>query len=85
MRKRVLSSASQVTKGTNLIGHDHEVTITQARDVIVLLALLESENLLDVLNLLVLEQLLGVGFADIEQLSTEREHAIVVSAHDGET
>jgi hypothetical protein len=47
--------------------------------------MLETHNLLDVLDLLVLHDLVVSRFTNIEQLSTEREHSEVVTPNHAQT
>jgi hypothetical protein len=56
------------------------VTISQLVDAVIDLSVLESQNLLDVVDLRVLRKRLPASLSDVEQLSAQRKHAIVVSA-----
>lgn len=52
-----------------LVGHDHERAVAQRLDVVVLLAVLQAEDLLDVLDLDVLGDLAGGRVAHVEELA----------------
>ena len=68
-----------------LVGHDHDVPVAQAlRSVLILVALLQAQDSLEVLDLLVLHDLLVIGVARVGHLATEGEHAVAVAADDGE-
>jgi len=69
----------------NLICHNHQSTISQTFRRLVLLVMLQSHDLLDILNLLVLHNLIMTGFANIEKLSSQRKHAKVVTSNNRET
>ena len=62
-----------------LIGHDHEMTVSQAVDGGVVLIVLETENLFDMLDFDVLDNLVVTGLSYVEKLSSEREYSILVS------
>lgn len=70
---------------TYLICHDHQATVPQRVGARVHLALLQSHNLLDRLDLGVLQQSLAARLADVEQLASEREDTVIVAADDRET
>jgi hypothetical protein len=67
-----------------LIGHDHEVAVSKTIGGGVVLIMLETENLLDVLNLDVFDDLVVTGLSDIEQLSTQGEDTVLVATNDSE-
>ena len=68
-----------------LIGHDHDVPVAQAlRPVLILVALLQAQDSFEVLDLLVLHNLLVIGVARVGHLAAEGEHAVAVTADDGE-
>ncbi len=62
-----------------LIGHDHDTSVSQAVDIEVLLAVLETENLLDGLDLGILHDLIVCGLADVEKLTSKRKDTKVVT------
>lgn len=64
-----------------LVRHDHYRTISQAFEIVVLPADLQSHDLHDVLDFLVFADLFVRGFAYIEKFSFEWEHPVVVSTH----
>ena len=70
---------------TDLIGHDHELSVTKITRILVVLIVLQTKNLLDILNFLVLHDLVVLRFPNVEQLATEREDAIVVATDDTES
>ena len=76
--------ALDVTAIVVLISHDHDLSIAQRGQHVfcVLFAHLQSDNLYDVLDLRVLTDLLGISISYIEQLTFERETAIVIAADD---
>lgn len=47
--------------------------------------MLQTENLLDVLDLLVLHDLVVLCFAYVEQLSTQRKNTIIITTDDTKT
>ncbi len=47
--------------------------------------MLQPKNLLDILDLLVLHNLVVLRVSHIEQFTTKREHAVVVTTDDAET
>lgn len=66
-----------------LVGHDHELAVAEGlvhRLFVVLLAVLEAEDLLDVRDLLVVGDLLGRGITCVEELSSKREYSVAVAA-----
>ena len=63
---------------SNLICHYHEMTISQAFSAIILLSMLQTKNLLYVLDFCVIQYLLMVGFSDIQQFTPQGKHTIVV-------
>ena len=65
-----------------MISHDHELPIPKVVGIPVVLVVLETKNLLDVLNLLVLHDLVVLRVADVEKLSTQWEDTIVVPTND---
>ena len=64
---------------THLISHDHELPISQAPYVRIILIVLKTHNLLDILDLLVLHNLIVFRLAHVEELATQREDAKVVT------
>ena len=68
-----------------MIGHDHDVTVSQAVDRGVVLVVLETQDLLDVLDLDILYDLVVAGFSDVEQLASKREDAVFVASDNTET
>jgi hypothetical protein len=64
---------------THLISHDHELPISQAPHVRIILVVLKTHNLLDILNLLVLHNLIVLRLAHVEKLTAQREDAKVVT------
>jgi len=67
-----------------LIGHDHEMTVSELLGVVVRNAVLQAEDLLDGVDLLVLAQLYGSGLANVQQLTAERKDAILIATDDRE-
>lgn len=62
-----------------LICHDHKVAITQRLDILILLAMLQPKDLLDVLHLLVLTDLTGSSITHVEQLTpTQNRYAWIL-------
>lgn len=47
--------------------------------------MLQAENLLDTLNLLVLHDLVVLGFSNVEELATKWEDTVVVTTDDTKT
>ena len=76
------SLAREEIQATNLVRHDHQPAISQTSDIRVFLVMLQSHDLLDVLDLFVLHNLIVLCFADVEQFSAKREHAKIVTSHD---
>ena len=56
-----------------LICHDHDTTITESLDVLVLTSLLETEDLLDRRQFLIFVELLLTDVLDVKQLASERK------------
>jgi hypothetical protein len=54
-----------------LVGHHHEVTVAQAAGRVVVLAVLQTENLFDVRDFLVLHDLVVRRLAHIQQLQKD--------------
>lgn len=73
------------TRGTYLIGHDHETAVSEGIDGIVNLSVLQSHDLLDRLNLGVVHESLSSRFSYVEELSSKWEDSVVVSTDDGES
>ena len=67
---------------THLVRHDHQLSVSQTARARILLVVLQAQNLLDVLDLLVLHDLIVLCLPDIEQFTTKRERAEIVSADD---
>mmetsp|Transcript_5170 Transcript_5170/g.16442 ORF Transcript_5170/g.16442 Transcript_5170/m.16442 type:complete len:215 (+) Transcript_5170:469-1113(+) len=68
-----------------LISHDHELAVAKALDaslVLVGLALLQSNDLLEFRHLLVVHDCAVACIAHVQQLAAQRENAVVVSAYD---
>jgi hypothetical protein len=70
---------------THLISHDHELPISQAPHIRILLVVLKTHNLLDILDLLVLHNLIVLRLAHVEKLAAQREDAKVVTPDDTES
>ena len=68
-----------------LICHHHDATVTESLDVLVLLALFETEDLLDRRQLLVLIKLLLADVLDVEQLASKRKDTPLLSPNNLET
>ena len=66
------------------VGQDEDAAVPQPRDVAVLFAVLQSENLLQFLNFLVLENLLGRGVAHVEEFAAQRVDAEEFATDDGQ-
>jgi hypothetical protein len=66
----------------HLIGHDHELSISQAAEVRIVLVMLKTHDLLDILDLLVLHDLIVLRLAHVEKLAAQREDAKVVAPDD---
>ena len=64
---------------TQLIGHDHELSISQAVYIGIVLAMLNAHNLLDILDLLVLHDLVVLRVAHIEKLAAQRQDAKIIA------
>ena len=64
-----------------LICHDHETTVPQAIDGRVRFAMLQAEDLLDVLDLGVLLDLVVRSFTHIQQLTSQGKHTIRITAN----
>lgn len=56
---------------SDLVCHDHQMTVAQRFDIFILLAMLQTQYLFDVLNLSILTDLKSCGIADIQQLTPE--------------
>src|SRR4051812_873850 len=65
--------------GVYLVRHDHQVPVTQTLHGFVLLAVLQPEDLLDLVDLCVLLHLLPAGVTNVQQLTTEGENSKVVA------
>jgi hypothetical protein len=68
-----------------LIGHDHEVTVSQTVDRGVGLTVFQPENFLDVGQLDVFCDLIVTGFSHVKQFSTQGENTVVVSTDHSQT
>ena len=66
----------------NLICHYHEMAISQSFGGFILLSMLQTQDLLYVLNFSVVHYLLVVCLPDIQQFSPERKYTIVISPYD---
>lgn len=64
---------------THLISHDHELPISQARHVRIILVVLKTHNLLDILDLLIFHNLIVLRLAHVEKLAAQREDAKVIT------
>jgi len=64
---------------THLISHDHELPISQAPHVRIILVLLKTHNLLDILNFLVLHNLIVLCLSHVEKLTAQRKDTKVVT------
>jgi hypothetical protein len=74
-----------VTPVTRLIGHDHELSISQAAHIGIVLVVLKAHNLLDILDLFVLHDLVVLRLAHIEQLAAQREDAKIITPDNTES
>lgn len=63
-----------------LVGHDHKVTVSEGIGRRVVVVVLQTQNLLDVLDFLVLHDLVVACLTDVEELTTKREDAESVTA-----
>lgn len=70
---------------THLIGHDHQPSIPQTRNIRIIFVVLQTHDLFDRLNLLILHNLIMLRLAHIQQLSSQREDTEIVSPDDGES
>lgn len=61
------------------------MTVPQAICGAVVLPVLQTEDLLDVLYLDILDDLVVTGFSDIQELSSERKDTVLVSSDHTET
>ena len=64
---------------TNLIRHNHKLSVPKVSGILVVLVVLQTENLLDVLNLLVLHDLIVFCFTYIKKFSTQREYSKIIT------
>ena len=64
---------------TNLISHDHNLAITQCRNILVVLVMLQTKNLLDILDFFVLHNLVVLRVSDVKEFTTQREDTVVVT------
>ena len=64
-----------------LICHDHDRAIAQVFDAVILFADLDAEDLDEILDLGVLHDLLAWRLANVQELTAQREDAIVVPPH----
>ena len=69
-----------VIQRTNLVSHNHEPAITEAGGVRIVFIVLETHNLLNILNLFVLHDLVVFRFSNIEKFTAQGEYAEIVSA-----
>lgn len=67
---------------TNLIGHDHQMTVSQRSCVFVDFLVLKTHDLFDGLDFGIFGQLLAVSISNVEQFASQREDAVVVSTDD---
>lgn len=63
-----------------LIRHDHDAPVSQLVGVFVRLSNVDSENFDQVLDLWVLPDLFAAGLPDVQELSSQRENTVLVSA-----
>lgn len=61
-----------------LIGHDHQMTISQRFRIFVFLTMLQSHNLSDGSDFIVLHDHVMACIADIEKFSAEREYCMSI-------
>lgn len=73
------------TQSTHLIRHNHQPTISQRAHILVLLVMLQTEDLLDSLDFIVLHDLIVFRLAHVEQFSTQREYTPVIASDYTET
>ncbi|SRR5216684_5923934 len=66
-------------RSLHLISHDHELPISQAAHVRIVLIVLKTHNLLDILDLFILHNLIVLRLAYVEKLAAQREDAKVVT------
>ena len=64
---------------THLISHDHELPISQAPHVRIVLVVLKTHNLLDILDLFVLHNLIVLRLTHVEKLAAQREDTKIVT------
>mmetsp|Transcript_73219 Transcript_73219/g.212024 ORF Transcript_73219/g.212024 Transcript_73219/m.212024 type:complete len:322 (-) Transcript_73219:780-1745(-) len=67
-----------------LVSHDHDSAVPQALRAVVLAAVVQADDLHDVLDLLIVDRLLEAGVAHIERLTSQGEDAILVTADDAQ-
>ena len=65
-----------------LVGHDHQVAVAESLGVLVVLLVLETHELFDVLDLLVLRDLVDGCIAHVQQLTTKRKDAEQIGVDD---
>ena len=70
---------------TNLISHDHNLAITQCRNILVVLVMLQTKNLLDILDFFVLHNLVVLRVSNVKKFTTQREDTVVVTTDYRET
>lgn len=68
-----------------LIRHNHNATISQRVYVLVLFAMDQTDDLLDILDLLILHYLIVRRFADVEGFTTKGEDTEIVATDNTET
>ena len=68
-----------------LIGHDHEMTISQTVDRGVGLTVFQSKDFLDMGQLDIFGDLIVTGFSHVEQFSSQGENTVVVSTDHSQT
>ncbi len=68
----------------HLIGHDHEMAVTQTVSRCVILTMLETQDLFDVLDLDILDDLIMSGLSNIKQLASQGEDAVIITADDAQ-
>jgi hypothetical protein len=70
---------------TYLIGHNHKPSVSQAADIRVVFVMLQSHDLLDVLNFLVLHDLVMSSLSNVEELSSKGENTVTVASNNSKT
>ena len=67
------------------VSHDHQTSVSKLRNIGVFLALLETEDLLQVIEFLVPCQLRHRGIANVFTFPPERKDPVVISSHHRKT